>query len=242
MVNVLIIGSGGREHTIAWKAAGSKRVNQVFVAPGNAGMEDVATVVSLAEDDHDGLVSFAKENEVGLTIVGPEVPLLAGIVNRFEAEGLKVFGPTREAALLEGSKSYAKSIMKKYSIPTGAYETFTDYEQAVAYVKDVGAPIVIKADGLASGKGVIVAMTEKEAIEALAEMLLNQAFGDAGASVVIEEYLVGEELSLMAFVHRDRVIQWLLRRIISAPMIRTKGQTQEEWVLIHRCLNSSRRT
>ncbi|WP_100406201.1 phosphoribosylamine--glycine ligase [Bacillus solitudinis] len=205
-MKVLVIGSGGREHTIAWKFAQSKQVEQVFVVPGNDGMIDIATPVAIAESDHDGLVAFAKENNIELTFVGPEVPLLAGVVDRFQEEGLKVFGPKKEAALLEGSKSYAKMIMKKYNIPTGAYETFSKFDEAVAYVKAQGAPIVIKADGLAAGKGVVVAMTEDEALQALDYMLNDKAFGDASASVVIEEYLEGEELSLMAFVHHDTVI------------------------------------
>jgi phosphoribosylamine--glycine ligase len=205
-MKVLIIGSGGREHAIAWKVAQSDQVTEVFVAPGNDGMIDVATQVNIAENNFDELVAFAKEQEIGLTIVGPEVPLLGGVVNRFQEAGLRIFGPRKEAAMLEGSKSFAKSIMKKYDIPTGSYETFTNYEEAVAYVKKQGAPIVIKADGLAAGKGVVVAMTEEEAINALSAMLNDQAFGAASEQVVIEEYLEGEELSLMAFVHHDKVI------------------------------------
>ncbi|MCM3762048.1 phosphoribosylamine--glycine ligase [Alkalihalobacillus oceani] len=205
-MNVLIIGSGGREHALAWKMADSPQVTEVFVAPGNDGMADVATLVPIAEKEHDQLVAFAKENEIHLTFVGPEAPLLDGIVNRFQAEELRIFGPTKEAALLEGSKSFAKHIMKKYNIPTGSYETFTDYDKALAYVKEKGAPIVIKADGLAAGKGVVVAMTEQEATEALASMLKEHAFGEASHQVVIEEYLDGEELSLMAFVHQGTVV------------------------------------
>ncbi|WP_332633278.1 phosphoribosylamine--glycine ligase [Halalkalibacter flavus] len=205
-MKVLIIGSGGREHAIAWKVAQSNQVSEVFVAPGNEGMVDVATPVQINENDFDGLIAFAKEQEIGLTIVGPEVPLLGGVVDRFQEEGLRIFGPKKEAAMLEGSKSFAKSIMKKYNIPTGSYETFTDYDEAVAYVKKQGAPIVIKADGLAAGKGVVVAMTEEEAINALSSMLMDLVFGEASAQVVIEEYLEGEELSLMAFVHHDKVI------------------------------------
>ncbi|MFC0559002.1 phosphoribosylamine--glycine ligase [Halalkalibacter alkalisediminis] len=205
-MKVLIIGSGGREHAIAWKVAQSKQVTDVFVAPGNDGMVDVATPVNIAENNFDELVAFAKKQEIGLTIVGPEVPLLGGVVDRFEEEGLRIFGPRKNAAMLEGSKSFAKSIMKKYDIPTGSYETFTNYEKAVAYVKEQGAPIVIKADGLAAGKGVVVAMTEEEAIQALSAMLNDQAFGKASEQVVIEEYLEGEELSLMAFVHNDTVL------------------------------------
>ncbi|WP_059104469.1 phosphoribosylamine--glycine ligase [Shouchella shacheensis] len=205
-MNVLIIGSGGREHAIAWKVAQSERVETVYVAPGNDGMADVAEIASIQEDDHRALVAFAEAHDVELTIVGPEVPLLAGIVDAFEAAALPVFGPRKNAALLEGSKSYAKDIMKRYTIPTGASATFTDYEQAAAYVKENGAPIVIKADGLAAGKGVTVAMSEEEAIGALVSILKDDAFGKAGAQVVIEEYLEGEELSLMAFVHGRTVL------------------------------------
>lgn len=205
-MKVLIIGSGGREHALAWKVAQSTQVTEVFVAPGNDGMVDVATPVSIGENDFDQLVTFAKEKQIDLTIVGPEVPLLGGVVDRFQEEGLRIFGPRKGAALLEGSKSFAKSIMKKYNIPTGSYETFTDYDLAVAYVKEQGAPIVIKADGLAAGKGVTVAMTEEEAISSLEAMLKDAAFGEASAQVVIEEYLEGEELSLMAFVNHGTVI------------------------------------
>ncbi|MDY7221128.1 phosphoribosylamine--glycine ligase [Halalkalibacterium halodurans] len=205
-MNVLVIGSGGREHTIAWKFAQSEKVERVYVAPGNDGMSDVATCVAISEQDHDQLVAFAKENKIGLTFVGPEVPLLAGIVDRFQEEGLRVFGPSKRAAEIEGSKSYAKQVMKTYNIPTGSYEVFTSFDEAKAYVEAQGAPIVIKADGLAAGKGVVVALTNEEAIAALDDMLNQDKFGGAGARVVIEEYLEGEELSLMAFVHGETVI------------------------------------
>lgn len=205
-MNVLIIGGGGREHAIAWKAKQSSLVDNVYVAPGNPGMEDVATCIGLAESDHDALVQFAIQSDIGLTIVGPEAPLLAGLVDRFEEEGLPVFGPRQSAALLEGSKSFAKEIMTKYSIPTGKAKAFSDYEEAVAYVKQEGAPIVVKADGLAAGKGVTVALTEEEAIAALRHVLVESAFGEAGAQVVVEEYLEGEELSLMAFVSGNTVV------------------------------------
>ncbi|WP_263707642.1 phosphoribosylamine--glycine ligase [Shouchella tritolerans] len=205
-MNVLIIGGGGREHAIAWKAKQSSQVDNVYVAPGNPGMEGVATCIGLAESDHDALVQFAIQSDIGLTIVGPEAPLLAGIVDRFEEEGLPVFGPRQRAALLEGSKSFAKEIMTKYGIPTGKAQAFSDYEEAVAYVKQEGAPIVVKADGLAAGKGVTVALTEEEAIAALRHVLVESAFGEAGAQVVVEEYLEGEELSLMAFVSGNTVV------------------------------------
>lgn len=205
-MKVLVVGSGGREHTIAWKVAQSKKVKEVFVAPGNDGMTDVATLVKIPETNHDELLAFAKKEGIDLAIVGPEGPLLAGLVDRFQSEGFAAFGPSQKAALIEGSKSFAKEIMKKYDIPTGYYETFTSFEKAKQYVQEKGAPIVIKADGLAAGKGVVVAMTEEEATTALYEMLENNQFGAASAKVVIEEYLAGEELSLMAFVHGTTVL------------------------------------
>lgn len=206
MLKILVIGSGGREHAIAWKVAQNPKVEQVFVAPGNDGMTDVASLVPISESNHDELILFAKQEKIDLTIVGPEVPLLNGIVNDFQENGLQVFGPKKEAALIEGSKSFAKEIMKKYNIPTGFFETFTSFAEAKTYVQEKGAPIVIKADGLAAGKGVVVALTEEEAITALENMLEKDAFGQAGKKVVIEEYLAGEELSLMAFVHDQVVI------------------------------------
>ncbi|MCM3735739.1 phosphoribosylamine--glycine ligase [Bacillus cytotoxicus] len=204
-MNVLVIGRGGREHALAWKFAGSKQVETVYVAPGNEGMKDVATPVAIDENDFDVLIAFAKENNVGLTFVGPEIPLMNGIVDRFEEEGLRVFGPNKAAAVIEGSKAFTKELMKKYDIPTAAYETFTNYEEAVAYIEKVGAPIVIKADGLAAGKGVTVAMTLEEALQAVKEMLQDVKFGEASKKVVIEEFLDGQEFSLMAFVNGTTV-------------------------------------
>lgn len=204
-MKVLVIGRGGREHAICHKFSESTTVEKVFVAPGNPGMKDVAELVAFDEGNHDQLVSFAKEHQIDLTFIGPETPLLAGLADRFIAEGLKVFGPRQNAALIEGSKSFAKEIMKKYGIPTAEYEVFTDYVKAVKYVEDKGAPIVIKADGLAAGKGVVVAMTMEEAIDALKDMLMDQKFGESSASVVIEEFLQGQEFSLMSLVNGDKV-------------------------------------
>ncbi|MEN2467832.1 phosphoribosylamine--glycine ligase [Ornithinibacillus sp. JPR2-1] len=204
-MNVLVIGRGGREHSIVMKFSESKLIDKLFVAPGNAGMENVATCVPIEETETMKLIHFAKEHSIELTIVGPENPLLDGIANEFLAEGLRVFAPTREAALIEGSKSFAKEIMKKYQIPTASYETFTDAEKAKAYVIEQGAPIVIKADGLAAGKGVVVAETTKQAIQAIDDMLVSKAFSEAGAKVVVEEFLMGNEFSLMAFVHGEKV-------------------------------------
>lgn len=204
-MNVLVIGRGGREHALAWKLAQSSSVDTVYVAPGNEGMQEIAKLVPIEELDFDALASFAKEKEIALTVVGPEVPLTAGIVNHFEEKGLRIFGPRKEAAIIEGSKAFTKELMKKYQIPTAFYETFTDYESAVSYVKKVGAPIVIKADGLAAGKGVVVAMTEEEALAAVQDMLQGAKFGEASKKVVIEEFLEGQEFSLMAFVNGTTV-------------------------------------
>jgi phosphoribosylamine--glycine ligase len=204
-MNVLIVGRGGREHAIAWKVSQSSLVENVYVAPGNPGMEDVATLLPVEENDHDALVAFAKEAHIELTIIGPEGPLVNGIVDRFQEEQLPVFGPQKNAAAIEGSKRFAKDLMKKYSIPTAAYETFTQYEEAKKYIEKKGTPIVIKADGLAAGKGVVVAMSMEEALSTIESMMINKKFGDASQQVVIEEYLEGEEFSLMAFVNGDKV-------------------------------------
>ncbi|WP_340372657.1 phosphoribosylamine--glycine ligase [Peribacillus sp. FSL E2-0218] len=204
-MNVLVIGRGGREHAIARKLFESDRVGTVFAAPGNPGMLDVATLVPICESDHGELIAFAKANDISLTIVGPETPLLNGIVDDFTEAGLQAFGPNGRAAVIEGSKSFAKDLMKDYSIPTAEYETFTDYDSAKAYIEKIGVPIVIKADGLAAGKGVVVAMTMDEALDAIRDMLIGAKFGEASAKVVIEEFLDGEEFSLMAFVNGDKV-------------------------------------
>ncbi|MFD9627485.1 phosphoribosylamine--glycine ligase [Peribacillus muralis] len=204
-MNVLVIGRGGREHAIARKLFESERVGTVFAAPGNPGMMDVATLVPIEESNHEELIAFAKANDISLTVVGPETPLLNGIVDDFTEAGLKAFGPNGRAAVIEGSKSFAKDLMKDYSIPTAEYETFSDYDSAKAYIEKIGAPIVIKADGLAAGKGVVVAMTMEEALDAIHDMLVGAKFGEASAKVVIEEFLDGEEFSLMAFVNGDKV-------------------------------------
>ncbi|WP_328187495.1 phosphoribosylamine--glycine ligase [Marinobacter sp. OP 3.4] len=207
-MNILIIGSGGREHALAWKAAQSPDADRVFVAPGNAGtaLEPRLENVSIDVMDLDALADFAATHEVGLTIVGPEAPLVAGIVDRFEARNLRVFGPTEGAAQLEGSKAFTKDFLDRQKIPTAAYANFTDVNQALAYVREQGAPIVIKADGLAAGKGVIVAMTLEEAEEAVRDMLAGNAFGDAGSRVVVEEFLDGEEASFIVMVDGENVL------------------------------------
>ena len=207
-MKVLIIGGGGREHALAWKAAQSARVEQVFVAPGNAGtaLEAAIENVDIAAESIDELKSFALREQIGLTIVGPEVPLVAGIVDNFTAAGLKIFGPDKRAAQLEGSKAFTKDFLAKHNIPTAAYGNFTDVTEAIAYIEQQGAPIVVKADGLAAGKGVIVAQTQAEAIAAVEDMLAENRFGDAGHRVVIEECLVGEEASFICIVDGEDVL------------------------------------
>lgn len=211
-MNVLVVGRGGREHSLIMKLQVSEKVDHLYVAPGNGGMENHATCIAIDEMDIEGLIRFAKAKAIDLTIVGPEVPLNAGIVNCFMDAGLAIFAPTKEAAQLEGSKHFAKEFMKKYGIPTAAYAVFTNADEAKAYITQKGAPIVIKADGLASGKGVIVAETEEEAYRAIDDMLVAKVFAESGATIVIEECLIGEEFSLMAFVHENRVFPMIPAR------------------------------
>ncbi|WP_115510332.1 phosphoribosylamine--glycine ligase [Xanthomonas arboricola] len=201
-MKILVIGSGGREHALAWKIAQSARVSEVLVAPGNAGTATEAKCrnVAIKVDDLDGLLALAQREAVALTVVGPEVPLVLGVVDRFHALGLRIFGPTAKAAQLEGSKAFAKDFLARHGIPTAYYAVHTEVDAALAYVREKGAPIVVKADGLAAGKGVIVAMTLSEAEDAVRDMLSGNAFGDAGARVVIEEFLDGEEASFISMV------------------------------------------
>ncbi|HFI0407628.1 TPA: phosphoribosylamine--glycine ligase [Streptococcus suis] len=204
-MKLLVVGSGGREHAIAKKLLASAQVEQVFVAPGNDGMIlDGIELVNIGISEHSALINFAKENDIVWTFVGPDDALAAGIVDDFEQAGLKAFGPSRLAAELEWSKDFAKQIMVKYGIPTAAFGTFSNFEEAKAYIEEQGAPIVVKADGLALGKGVVVAETVEQAVEAAREMLLDNKFGDSGARVVIEEFLEGEEFSLFALVNGNQ--------------------------------------
>lgn len=207
-MKILIIGSGGREHALAWKATQSASVEHVYVAPGNAGsaLEEKVSNVDIDVLDFDGLVAFAKAKNIALTIVGPEAPLVEGVVDRFASEGLRAFGPSQGAAQLEGSKAFTKDFLARNNIPTGEYQNFTEVEPALAYIRDKGAPIVVKADGLAAGKGVIVAMTEQEARDAVEDMLSGNAFGDAGCRVVVEEFLSGEEASFIVMVDGSNVL------------------------------------
>lgn len=207
-MNVLIIGSGGREHALAWKVAQSAKVDTVFVAPGNAGiaLEDKVQTVAIGGEDIQSLIAFAKDNNVELTIVGPEAPLVIGVVDAFTEAGLKCFGPTKGAAQLEGSKAFTKDFLARHNIPTAAYQNFTEIEPAKAYVREMGTPIVIKADGLAAGKGVIIAQTIEQADEAIDDMLAGNKFGDAGHRVVVEEFLQGEEASFIVMVDGKNIL------------------------------------
>ena len=207
-MKVLIVGGGGREHALAWKAAQSDKVDTVFVAPGNAGTarEPKVANIAIGAEEIDALLAFAKEKAIDLTIVGPEAPLVIGIVDRFCAAGLRCFGPGQGAAQLEGSKAFTKDFLARHKIPTAAYGNFTDVKKATDYIREQGAPIVVKADGLAAGKGVILAQTEDEAISAVEDMLAGNAFGEAGHRVVVEEFLTGEEASFICMVDGEHVL------------------------------------
>ncbi|MCF0146337.1 MAG: ATP-grasp domain-containing protein, partial [Eubacterium sp.] len=199
-MKVLIIGSGGREHVIAWKAAQSPKVTKIYCAPGNAGIASVAECVPIGAMEFEKLADFAAEKEIDLTIVGMDDPLVGGIVDVFEERGLRVFGPRKNAAILEGSKAFSKDLMKKYNIPTAAYENFDDPEKALAYLETAKYPIVLKADGLALGKGVLICETSEEAKEGVRTIMLDKKFGSAGNQMVIEEFLTGREVSVLSFV------------------------------------------
>ncbi|WP_444996817.1 phosphoribosylamine--glycine ligase [Aliikangiella sp. IMCC44359] len=207
-MKILIIGGGGREHALAWKAAQSDVVKTVFVAPGNAGtaLEDKLQNVDIKAEDIDELLAFAQQEKISLTIVGPEAPLCLGVVDRFNSAGLKCFGPTKDAAQLEGSKAFTKDFLARHNIPTAAYGNFTEIEAAKSYVEKVGTPIVIKADGLAAGKGVIIAQTKQQAFDAIDDMLAGNKFGDAGHRVVVEEFLAGEEASFIVMVDGKNIL------------------------------------
>ncbi|GGE09790.1 phosphoribosylamine--glycine ligase [Marinithermofilum abyssi] len=205
-MRILVIGSGGREHALVWKLSQSPKVSKLYCAPGNGGIAELAECVPIEATDVDRLVSFAQQEQIDLTVVGPEASLMAGVANAFAEQGLRIFGPTREAAQIEGSKGFAKDLMKRWGIPTAHAEQFAELGQALAYIYEQGAPIVVKADGLAAGKGVTVARTVEEAEAALRRIMEDRAFAEAGDSVVIEEYLEGQELSLMAFVDGETVV------------------------------------
>ncbi|HAU06834.1 MAG TPA: phosphoribosylamine--glycine ligase [Gammaproteobacteria bacterium] len=207
-MKILVIGSGGREHALAWKLSQSSQCEQVYVAPGNPGTANESGIlnVPIAVDAIDALIAFASQEQIALTVVGPEVPLVMGIVDAFQAAGLACFGPSKAAAQLEASKSFTKDFLARHNIPTAAYQTFTDVAAATAYIQDQGAPIVIKADGLAAGKGVVVAMNEQQAIDAVEDMLSGNAFGEAGHQVVIEAFMAGEEASFIVMVDGEHIL------------------------------------
>lgn len=205
-MKILVIGSGGREHAILWKLSQSPKVSELYVAPGNDGMDELAKCVAIPVENLEDLAEFAKNNEIDLTIVGPEVPLVLGVVDVFEKKGLRCFGPSQKAAQIEGSKAFSKNLMQKYNIPTAQYGVYSQVEEAKAYANTLGYPCVVKADGLAAGKGVIICQDAEEASRAIEDMLIDNAFGDAGARVVIEEFLQGEEVSILAFSDGKTVV------------------------------------
>lgn len=205
-MKVLVIGSGGREHALVWKISQSPKVDKIYCAPGNAGIAQQAECVAIKADDLDGLLAFAQQNQIDLTVVGPEVPLTMGIVDKFQEQGLKIFGPSGKAAEIEGSKTFAKDLMAKYNIPTAKYGAFTDAAEAKAFLDTVGLPCVVKADGLAAGKGVLICETKAEAEAAIADILVDNKFGSAGSRVVVEEFLTGQEVSMLAFTDGKTVV------------------------------------
>lgn len=205
-MKVLVVGSGGREHAICWKLLQSPKVEKLYCAPGNAGIGEAAELVPIGAMEFDKLIDFAKSEGIDFTVVGMDDPLVGGIVDRFEEEGLKVFGPKANAAIIEGSKAFSKELMKKYNIPTAAYETFDDYEKALEYVKNGDFPIVLKADGLALGKGVLICNTLDEAVEGLNTIMVDKKFGESGNKVVIEEFLTGQEMSVLSFCDGKTIV------------------------------------
>ncbi|MEA1934715.1 MAG: phosphoribosylamine--glycine ligase [Thermodesulfobacteriota bacterium] len=205
-MKILVLGSGGREHALVWKLRQSPKVDDIYCAPGNAGIGEMATCINIGADDIEHLLEFAEQKGIDLTVVGPEGPLTKGIVDRFEEHGLRIFGPSRKGAALEGSKVFTKELMAKYNIPTGGYKVFTDRDEAVKHIKDIGAPVVVKADGLAAGKGVVVARSEEEAIDAIDLIMVDRAFGEAGNTVLVEKFLTGEEASFIAFTDGKTVL------------------------------------
>lgn len=205
-MKILVVGGGGREHAICWKLSKEKNVEKIYCAPGNAGIANVAECLNIGDTNIEELLKFAKENKIGLTIVGPEVPLVMGIVDEFEKEGLRVFGPNKKCAQLEGSKAFSKDFMIKHNIPTAKYKEYTNLEEAISEIDSFGYPVVIKADGLAAGKGVVIPENREDAIATLKEMMSDKKFGAAGDKIVIEEFLKGIETSILAFVDNDTIV------------------------------------
>ena len=205
-MKVLVVGGGGREHAICWKLSKEANVDKIYCAPGNAGISNVAQCIDIQDSDIENLLKFAKENKIDLTIVGPEIPLVAGIVDKFEKEGLKIFGPNKKCAQLEGSKSFSKDFMIRHNLPTAKYKEYTDLDEAISEIDSFGYPVVIKADGLAAGKGVVIPENREDAITTLKEMMSDKKFGNAGDKIVVEEFLTGIETSILAFVDNDTIV------------------------------------
>ncbi len=205
-MKILVVGGGGREHAICWKLSKESNVDKIYCAPGNAGISNVAQCIDIQDSDIENLLNFAKENKIDLTIVGPEIPLVAGIVDKFEKEGLKIFGPNKKCAQLEGSKSFSKDFMIRHNLPTAKYKEYTDLDEAISEIDSFGYPVVIKADGLAAGKGVVIPENREDAITTLKEMMSDKKFGNAGDKIVVEEFLTGIETSILAFVDNDTIV------------------------------------
>ena len=205
-MKILVVGGGGREHAICWKLSNESNVEKIYCAPGNAGISNVAECVNIGDSDIENLLKFAKENKIDLTIVGPEIPLVAGIVDVFEKEGLKIFGPNKECAQLEGSKAFSKDFMIRHNLPTAKYKEYTNLDEAISEIDSFGYPVVIKADGLAAGKGVVIPENREDAIDTLKEMMADKKFGKAGDKIVVEEFLTGIETSILAFVDNDSIV------------------------------------
>ena len=205
-MRILVVGGGGREHAICWKLNNESNVEKIYCAPGNAGISSVAKCIDIQDSDIENLLKFAKENQIDLTIVGPEIPLVAGIVDAFEKEGLKIFGPNKECAQLEGSKSFSKDFMIRHNLPTAKYKEYTNLDEAISEIDSFGYPVVIKADGLAAGKGVVIPENREDAITTLKEMMSDKKFGKAGDKIVVEEFLNGIETSILAFVDNDTIV------------------------------------
>ena len=205
-MKILVVGGGGREHAICWKLSNESDVEKIYCAPGNAGISNVAECIDIQDSDIENLLNFAKENKIDLTIVGPEIPLVAGIVDKFEKEGLKIFGPNKKCAQLEGSKAFSKDFMIKHNLPTAKYKEYTDLDEAISEIDSFGYPVVIKADGLAAGKGVVIPENREDAITTLKEMMSDKKFGNAGDKIVVEEFLTGIETSILAFVDNDTIV------------------------------------
>ena len=205
-MKILVVGGGGREHAICWKLSKEASVDKIYCAPGNAGISNVAQCIDIQDSDIENLLNFAKENKIDLTIVGPEIPLVAGIVDKFEKEGLKIFGPNKKCAQLEGSKSFSKDFMIRHNLPTAKYKEYTDLDEAISEIDSFGYPVVIKADGLAAGKGVVISENREDAITTLKEMMSDKKFGNAGDKIVVEEFLTGIETSILAFVDNDTIV------------------------------------